>query len=104
MSKTTAPAPKGFDATKYVKKGLDADTVGKLKEVFDVFDYDGSGNVSTEELINTIKALNLEAQAGQILAIVNNSGHVGDIDFAAFLEIFGFGGDSNNEGSLQSIF
>jgi Ca2+-binding EF-hand superfamily protein len=47
MSKT-APAPKGFDATKYVKKGLDADTVGKLKEVFDVFDYDGSGNVSAE--------------------------------------------------------
>jgi Ca2+-binding EF-hand superfamily protein len=106
MSKaTSAPAPaKGFDANKYVKKGLDADTVGKLKEVFDVFDYDGSGNVSTEELINTIRALNLEAQAGQILAIVNNAGHTGDIDFAAFLEIFGFGGDNNSETSLQTIF
>lgn len=105
MSKTTAPAPaKGFDATKYVKKGLDAETVGKLKEVFDVFDYDGSGNVSTEELVNTIRALNLESQAGQILAIVNNSGHQGDIDFGAFLDIFGFGGDSNSETSLQSIF
>jgi Ca2+-binding EF-hand superfamily protein len=107
MSKTTASAPapaKGFDATKYVKKGLDADTVGKLKEVFDVFDYDGSGNVSTEELINTIRALNLEAQAGQILAIVNNSGHQGEIDFGAFLGIFGFGGDSSSETTLQSIF
>lgn len=99
------PAPaKGFDATKYVKKGLDAETVGRLKEVFDVFDYDGSGNVSTEELINTIKALNMEAQAGQILAIVNNSGHVGEIDFAAFLGIFGFGGDNSSESSLQSVF
>lgn len=58
MSNKPAPT-KGFDASKYVKKGLDADTVGKLKEVFDVFDYDGSGNVSTEELINTIRALNL---------------------------------------------
>jgi centrin-1 len=95
---------KGFDATKYVKKGLDADTVGKLKEVFDVFDYDGSGNVSTEELINTIRALNLESQAGQILAIVNNSGHQGDIDFAAFLEIFGFGGDSTSETTIQTIY
>jgi Ca2+-binding EF-hand superfamily protein len=106
MSKTTsAPAPaKGFDANKYVKKGLDADTVGKLKEVFDVFDYDGSGNVSAEELVNTIRALNLEAQAGQILAIVNNSGHTGEIDFAAFLEIFGFGGDNSSETTLQSIF
>lgn len=105
MSKAQAPAPsKGFDASKYVKKGLDAETVGKLKEVFDVFDYDGSGNVSTEELINTIRALNLEAQAGQILAIVNNAGHQGDIDFAAFLDIFGFGGDSNNETTLQTVF
>lgn len=95
---------KGFDAAKYVKKGLDADTVGKLKEVFDVFDYDGSGNVSTEELVNTIRALNMEAQAGQILAIVNSAGHTGDIDFKAFLDIFGFGGDSTSETSLQSIF
>jgi Ca2+-binding EF-hand superfamily protein len=47
MSKV-APAPaKTFDATKFVRKNLDAETVGKLKEVFDVFDYDGSGNVST---------------------------------------------------------
>lgn len=104
MSKV-APAPtKGFDANKYVSKKLNAETVQKLKEVFDVFDYDGSGNVSTEELVNTIRALNLEAQAGQILAIVNNSGHTGDIDFAAFLEIFGFGGEENSETSLQSIF
>jgi Ca2+-binding EF-hand superfamily protein len=93
-----------FDANKYVKKNLDADTVCKLKEVFDVFDYDGSGNVSTEELINTIRALNLEAQAKQILAIVNNSGHTGDIDFRAFLEIFGFGGDGSSETTLQTVF
>lgn len=106
MSKAQAPTPasKGFDASKYVKKGLDAETVTKLKEVFDVFDYDGSGNVSTEELINTIRALNLEAQAGQILAIVNNAGHQGDIDFAAFLDIFGFGGDSSSETTLQTVF
>jgi Ca2+-binding EF-hand superfamily protein len=92
MSKV-APA-KGFDSNKYVRKNLNAETVTKLKEVFDVFDYDGSGNVSTEELVNTIRALNLEAQAGQILAI----------DFSAFLDIFGFGGDNTSETSLQSIF
>ncbi|XP_031472563.1 uncharacterized protein LOC116244889 [Nymphaea colorata] len=106
MSKATStPAPvKGFDANKYVRKNLNAETVQKLKEVFDVFDYDGSGNVSTDELINTIRALNLEAQAGQILAIVNNSGHTGDIDFGAFLDIFGFGSEETSESSLQSIF
>jgi Ca2+-binding EF-hand superfamily protein len=105
MSKVAAPAPaKGFDANKYVRKNLNAETVGKLKEVFEVFDYDGSGNVSTEELINTIRALNLESQAGQILSIVSNSGHTGDIDFSAFLDIFGFGNEDTSETSLQSIF
>jgi Ca2+-binding EF-hand superfamily protein len=104
-SKVAAPAPaKGFDAAKFVTKGLTVETVHKLKEVFDVFDYDGSGNVSADELINTIRALNLEAQAGQIIAIVHNSGHSGDIDFAAFLSIFGFNGDSTSESTLQTVF
>jgi len=95
---------KGFDANKYVKKNLNAETVTKLKEVFNVFDYDGSGNISTEELINTIRALKLEDQATQILNIVNAAGHTGDIDFEAFLEIFGFGADSTNETTLQTIY
>ena len=94
----------GFDANKYVKKGLTVETVGKLKEVFDVFDYDGSGQISMEELVNTIKALNLEAQAGQILGIVNAAGITGDFDFGTFLEVFGFGGDSASEGTLQTVF
>lgn len=79
MSKqNSSPAPpKTFDANKYVKKNLTADTVGKLKEVFDVFDYDGSGNISTEEVVNTVRALNLEAQAAQVLNIIGASGHLG---------------------------
>ena len=85
-------------------KTLNADTVGKLKEVFDVFDYDGSGNVSTEELVNTIKALKLEDQAQQILAIVNSTGHVGEIDFGTFLNIFGFNENATSELTLQSVF
>lgn len=95
MSKPTASKP-SFDPSKYVKKNLPAETVLKLKEVFDVFDYDGSGNISIDELANTVKALNLESQAGQILAIVNNAGVSGEFDFGVFVDIFGFGGDSTN--------
>lgn len=76
----------------------------KLKEVFDVFDYDGSGNISVDELVNTVRALGLEEQAHQVLAIVNSSGHSGEMDFGVFLGIFGFHGDSNSESSLQQIF
>lgn len=95
---------KSFDASKYVRKNLNAETVTKLKEVFDVFDYDGSGNISIEELVNTIKALNLEEQAGQILAIVNAAGVTGEFDFGTFLDIFGFGGDATSEATLQTVF
>lgn len=102
MSKTTAKA--AFDPTKYVKKNLTADTVARLKEVFDVFDYDGSGHISVEELVNTVKALNLESQAGQILAIVNAAGVTGEFDFGTFIDIFGFGGDTTNEATLQTVF
>lgn len=101
MSKGGKPA---FDASKYVKKNLTADTVTKLKEVFDVFDYDGSGNISIEELVNTIKALKLEDQASQILGIVNAAGVTGEFDFGTFLDIFGFSGDTQSEASLQSVF
>jgi len=76
---------KGFDPSKYVTAKLPTETVIKLKEVFDVFDYDGSGNVSAEELINTVRALGLESQASQVIAIVNNSGHTGEMDFKIFL-------------------
>lgn len=107
MSKVTSQpvaATSKFDASKYVTPKLNAQTVIKLKEVFDVFDADSSGNISSEELINTIIALNLESQASQILSIVNNAGHEGDMNFATFLQIFGFNGQTNNESTLQSIF
>jgi Ca2+-binding EF-hand superfamily protein len=38
---------------------LPADDVLKLKECFDIFDYDKSGSVSPEELTNSIRALGL---------------------------------------------
>jgi Ca2+-binding EF-hand superfamily protein len=82
---------------------LTEDTVVKLKEVFNVFDYDGSGNISTDELVNTVKALNMEEQASAILGIVHASGHEGEMDFGTFLGIFGFN-DSGSESTLQGVF
>lgn len=44
----------------------------RIKECFDIFDYDGSGNVSPDELINVIEALGLKEQAAQIINVVTN--------------------------------
>ncbi len=61
-----------FDPTIYATKNLPVDDVLKLKECFDIFDYDKSGNVSAEELSTAIKALGLEKEAGKILHIVQS--------------------------------
>jgi Ca2+-binding EF-hand superfamily protein len=94
----------GFDAKKYAGKNISEETVLKLKECFDIFDYDRSGNISAEELVNTIRALGIEHQAQQILGIVQSSSHAEDMDFGAFLEVFGFSGDGNSESSLGQLF
>ena len=77
--------------------------VAKLKECFDIFDYDHSGNISPEELVNTIRALGLDDQAKQILNIVSNNSTAEEIDFALFLDIFGFS-DGQSESSLQQLY
>ena len=71
----------GFDATVYATKNLQADDVMRLKECFDIFDYDKSGNVSTEELSTAIKALGLEKEAGKILQIVHAQSSEVEMDF-----------------------
>lgn len=62
--------PPVFDPSLYATKNISADDVSKLKECFDIFDYDKSGNVSAEELVTAIRALGLEKDAGKILQIV----------------------------------
>jgi Ca2+-binding EF-hand superfamily protein len=54
--------------------------------------------------VNTVRALGLESQAGQIIATIQSSGHTGEIDFHAFLEIFALTSESNAEASLQLVF
>ena len=51
--------PPPFDPALYATKNISVDDVAKLKECFDIFDYDKSGNVSGDELITAIRALGL---------------------------------------------
>ena len=61
VTKTTAPAPTVSSANaalqKYVRPGLALDQISKLKDCFDMFDYDRSGNISPFELRTTVKML-----------------------------------------------
>lgn len=55
-------------------------------------------------MVNTIRALGIENQAQQILSIVQSQSHAEELDFATFLEVFGFSGDTNSEASLGQLF
>lgn len=85
IPKKQPEGPPPFDPTKYTTKNLTADDVMKLKECFDVFDYDKSGNVSPDELTTAIRALGLEKDAGKIMHIVETQTDGSEMDFPAFL-------------------
>ena len=82
---------------------MNVETVQKLKEVFDLFDYDHSGQISMEEIINTIRALNMESQAANIITIVQTNTDAEELDFGTFLSIFGQS-EQASEQSLQQLY
>lgn len=61
VAATKAPAPAASTGNsalqKYVRPGLGLEQITKLKDCFDIFDYDHSGNVSPHELKTAIVAL-----------------------------------------------
>lgn len=97
-------SPPAFNPHQYVTKNLNVDDVIKLKECFDVFDYDKSGSVSPDELVTAIKALGLEKDAAKILHIVSTQSESEELDFPTFLSVFGFSAETNSEKSLKQLF
>ena len=49
-----------FDQKSYETPNLKEEEVVKIKEIFDIFDYDKSGNISPQELKTAITALGME--------------------------------------------
>jgi Ca2+-binding EF-hand superfamily protein len=82
---------------------MSVETVNKLKEVFDLFDYDHSGQVSIEEIHDVIKTLGLENEARNIISIIQSSTTAEELDFKAFLDIFGQS-ENQTEASLQQLY
>ncbi len=78
-----------FDAKKYEKNGLTEDEVLEIKEAFDLFDTDKSGEIDTNELKQALKNLGIDAK-NQTLANMMadlDKDNSGQIDFGEFIDM-----------------
>lgn len=89
MKKPQTTNNKNFDAKKYEKNGLTEDEVMEIKEAFDLFDTDKSGEIDTNELKQALKNLGIDAK-NQTLANMMadlDKDNSGQIDFGEFIDM-----------------
>ena len=73
-----------------VKEGLTEDQKAELKEAFDLFDVDGSGEIDFKELKAAFKALGFQVPKAELQKMFNDvdtdgSGQIGFDEFVAVM-------------------
>jgi centrin-1 len=81
----------GFDPARYSKTGIPVSTISKMKDCFDLFDRDGSGSMSVDELVSGLMALGIQDEALKIVTLVQSISAkrgLSEIDFENFITMF----------------
>merc|ERR1712196_330218 len=105
-----APAPKApakFDPAKYARPGLSEDEVAEMKEAFDLFDNDGSGAISVNELTSAMKSLGFDVKHAVVYNMVADldADGSGEIEFGEFLEVMTAKiSDKNTKEEIDRVF
>jgi len=88
MKKNTTKKPE-FNAKNYEKNGLTEDEVMEIKEAFDLFDTDKSGQIDKEELKQALKNLGIDAKNQTLTNMMNDldKDGSGQIDFDEFIDM-----------------
>ena len=78
-----------FNAKKYERPGLTEDEIEEIKEAFDLFDTDGSGQIDPKELKAAMQSLGFEAKNQTIFQMISDldKNKNGTIDFEEFLDM-----------------
>jgi centrin-1 len=96
-----------FNPSKYVRNGLTEDIVMEIKEAFDNYDTDKSGNISINELKDALMAMGIDAKANTLVAMMAeiDKDKSGFIDFDEFFEVITFQmGDSDSREDLWKVY
>ena len=100
------PKKKGaFNAKAYERSGLQEQEILEIKEAFDLFDTDGSGNIDVKELRGAMTAHGLAITNERIMDILDkiDSDSNGQIDFEEFLSIMSSRLDDSDK-SIDIVF
>merc|ERR1711907_809658 len=106
-SKNQPEKPARFDPERYARPGLSADEVAEMKEAFDLFDNDGSGAISVNELTSAMKSLGFDVKHAVVYNMVADldSDGSGEIEFDEFLEVMTAKiSDKNNKEEIDRVF
>ena len=86
---TNAPAKTTFDTKNYEKNGLTEDEVLEIREAFDLFDTDKSGEIDVAELKQALLNLGIDTKnqtLQNMLADIDKNGDA-NIDFDEFINM-----------------
>lgn len=105
--KNTKNTGGAFDAKKFERPGLSADEVEEIKEAFDLFDTDGTGEINVSELTTAMKTLGFDTKNQVIYKMIEEMDTEGDgvISFDEFLDMMTARiSDKNTRDDIERVF
>merc|ERR1711862_522711 len=105
--KTQKEEPERFNAENFARPGLSVDEVEEIKEAFDLFDNDGSGAISVNELTSAMKSLGFDVKHAVVYNMVSDldADGSGEIEFGEFLDVMTAKiSDKNTKEEIDRIF
>merc|ERR1712151_179664 len=106
--KTAAPAkPAKFRAEDHARPGLSVDEVEEMGEAFDLFDNDGSGAISVNELTSAMQSLGFDVKHAVVYNMVADldADGSGEIEFGEFLDVMTAKlSDKNTKEEIDRVF
>ena len=85
----TSNKNKPFDPKDFERPGLSEDEIFEIKEAFDLFDVNKTGEIDPEDLDEAMKSLGLDERSKPIHALVEEMKNKGEkgVDFENFIEL-----------------